>query len=89
MLGWKKVDKTIGGEKEHLDPTTEHGQHAQEKAAPITVVQISDLSPYPPHQGALGHVCAKGRHYEVNHVTGSLPAHAPVGSQEAAHEPWS
>ena len=52
MLGWNKVRKTINIEKDNAQLSTEINQREREESVPVTLVQISDLSPYPQQPGA-------------------------------------
>jgi uncharacterized protein len=52
VLGWNKVRKTINIEKDNAELSTEINQREREEFVPVTLVQISDLSPYPQQPGA-------------------------------------
>src|SRR4051812_40843978 len=52
VLGWKKDDKASSRDQKPAEPGAEPRQVVQDTHAPKTLVQISDLSPYPPQQGA-------------------------------------
>jgi uncharacterized protein len=52
VLGWTKINKRAGDNEKPGEPVSEPAHSFEALVLPANLVQISELSPYPPQQGA-------------------------------------